>query len=392
MNPTLTLEVKGAHFVFNDGKSLKLPDIQEEFSRLLVVKGHIGSGKTVLLKALAGVYAPSEGIVQVTGYTPLKNCFVHSQAEFNFVTGTVGDELDFAGVARGPFENFADRNVNEVSGGELKRIAVMMALGADNDFILLDEPLDMLDDEQAEKIADYIITYANVKPIIVATHDNYFDSMADVIVSMDDVRADRLPVVLDDNIKEGLHFSVRDFSVQLGERHFPKISFDLHAGELICLYGRNGSGKTLFIREIAGIGGGKYSGTKEWFVEKARRGFCLQFPEQMIFHEKISEEIADIAGTENIETVLTALDWQGRGDASPFSLSDGEKRAMYIVSVLTGKDCCVFDEPFAGLDQASAAFIAHSFCAAGKAGKSIFYTANRRRDILYANTVIKIIK
>ena len=316
---------------------------------------------------------------------------MHSQAEFNFVTGIIGDELEFAGISKEPFAEYLKRNVNEMSGGELKVVSVKMALEAAQDVVLLDEPLDMLDDEQSAMMAAYIAESAKQKPIIIATHDSHFDAYTDNIIRIDSRESVPPFVPAKNGICGATNLSVRDLSVQLGERRFPKVSLENRQGEILCLYGYNGSGKTLFIRTISGIGRWGYTGDYSW-QDRLSRGVCLQFPEQMVYQETVAQEIADNAGAENIDNVLDILGWQDKREHSPFSLSDGQKRTLYIISLLVKHQACVFDEPFAGLDQQSTNFIVQNFVEAQARGVSILYTANREADTVYADRTVKIIK
>ncbi|MDR0454237.1 MAG: energy-coupling factor ABC transporter ATP-binding protein [Deferribacteraceae bacterium] len=399
------LTLKNALYRFDNTAVLRLPDVSADFEKMLVIKGRIGSGKTMLLKTLGGVVCPSSGEALLskteasgkTGQT--YGYFVHSQPEFNFVTGTVGDELDFAGISGDAFTPYLKRNVNELSGGELKKIAVMMALAASEDVVLLDEPLDMLDDLQCELMAEYIAEKSVEKPVIIATHDGHFDKCADVLIHTDDEtdRTERfiaVPYCIDRlcerNVFSDKLLSVRDFAVCIGDKILSKISVDSNAGEIVSLFGMNGSGKTLFARTAGGIGKLNATGGLEWNVEKRLRGFCMQFPEHMAYQETIFQEIADITGRGNAGAVIDALGWRGREDSSPFLLSEGEKRIMYIVAILSCKQYCLFDEPFAGLDTKTAYFIADLMIKARNGGKGIFYTTNRKSHTVYADKVINI--
>jgi ABC-type lipoprotein export system ATPase subunit len=222
----------------------KIADFSAEFSRMLLIKGRIGSGKTLLLKALAGVYETegylefsSSGGSSVVG----EGCFVHSQPEFNFVTGRVGDEAEFAGVDPAYFSPLRNRRTKELSGGELKRISVMMALLSKYALLLLDEPLDMLDDEEFDSLAEYIIKVSCEKAVIIATHSDRFDSAADGIIFLENeahtvFKPDTIPAVGETLLSMG--------------HPYPLI---LRAGEIAALYGKNGSGKTRILRNISGL-------------------------------------------------------------------------------------------------------------------------------------------
>lgn len=180
-------------FLSFDGLSLKAGDniILDNFSasfkydRIVLLKGKVGSGKTQILKMLAGLVSPVGVFTHENRDGVCPECiFIHSQSEFNFITGYVGDELTFAGLDKSKFPNLSGRSVYDMSGGELKKLSISMALAREGDsVILVDEPLDMLDDVEAGGVAELIIQSSNQRPFIIATHDSHFDDYADVILN-----------------------------------------------------------------------------------------------------------------------------------------------------------------------------------------------------------------
>lgn len=166
-----------------------LKDVSTSFfyDGLVLLKGRVGSGKTNILKMLAGLNDYDGLIIHTDKNGGKADCiFIHSVSEFNFITGYVGDELTFAGVDKSKFPHLVGRSVYDMSGGELKKLSIMMALArTGNSVILVDEPLDMLDDVESRAVADLIIDSSRERPFIIATHDNLFDDMADVILYID---------------------------------------------------------------------------------------------------------------------------------------------------------------------------------------------------------------
>jgi energy-coupling factor transporter ATP-binding protein EcfA2 len=240
--------------------------------------------------------------------------------------------------------------------------------------------------------------------MIIATHSDSFDKYADRIIDISsffrrgelrspDLSGDhRSPLHVGANCVRPITEPILSANITsiLPNRKFPQISLKAHSSEIVCLYGANGSGKSLFVRAIAGINKFSFDGSVQWLVDKKKRGICLQFPEHMAYHETVAEEIIDTSGKENLDIVLSTLGWQGRENDSPFTLSDGEKRSMYIVALLAKSEICVFDEPFAGLDAGSITSLAAHFKEAKNSGKSIIYTANRRQDTIFADNVVEI--
>lgn len=158
------------------------------YNNIVILKGQIGSGKSTILKAIAGLQKLKQGNI----YSYNKNnekaeaVYIHSQPELNFLTGYIKDELKLLGITDySPFEKYLNKSVYELSGGALKKISLFMALHISNGRIILsDEPLDMLDDIEAESLSKVIIEYSKKTPFIIATHDKHFDDYADVLINL----------------------------------------------------------------------------------------------------------------------------------------------------------------------------------------------------------------
>ena len=75
-------------------------------------------------------------------------------------------------------------------------------------------------------------------------------------------------------------------------------------------------------------------------------------------------------------------------DMSPFYLSDGQKRLLFIYGYLETKELIMLDEPFVSLDDNSKTKVAAKIKEAADAGKCIIYTANRAVDKETADKII----
>ena len=78
-----------------------------------------------------------------------------------------------------------NQKIGELSGGQLKRVALANVLITDPELIILDEPTNHLDLEMTEWLEDYL-SRANIS-ILMVTHDRYFlDRVCSVILELDD--------------------------------------------------------------------------------------------------------------------------------------------------------------------------------------------------------------
>ncbi len=156
-----------------------------------------------------------------------------------------------------------------------------------------------------------------------------------------------------------------------GVQGLVRVDLDIEEGEFIVLAGRNGSGKTLLARHLAGLsfpsqGSIKFRGQDTRNSLKNLRksiGYVFQDSDSQIIGQTIAEDVAfgpanlGLKAAEIADRVAQALIWarlEGREAQRPETLSGGERRRLAIAGVLAMKpDCLILDEPFANLDLES---------------------------------------
>ena len=181
---------------------------------LTVLMGRSGSGKTTLLNMLSGLLEPSEGTVRLgdtdlyslndAALSRLRNekIGVVPQARSAVDTLTVMENILLpaalygrkapAEEARRWMEEFdiahlADSMPRELSGGELRRMAVIRALVGNPDVLFADEPTGDLDDESTEKVLSALHSCARDrnKAVLIVTHENDAVKYADRLLRME---------------------------------------------------------------------------------------------------------------------------------------------------------------------------------------------------------------
>jgi heme exporter protein A len=170
----------GRHF--GRGPVLAGVDLELERSDFLLVSGPNGSGKTTLLRLLAGLLAPTEGVLEVDADRGRIGFLGHDSLLYRELTAL--ENLDLYGrLYRVPerrerigmlLERFGlwdarSEPASSFSRGMLQRLAVCRTLLHDPDLLLLDEPFSALDTEGAE-LLDAELAGHGARTVVVATH------------------------------------------------------------------------------------------------------------------------------------------------------------------------------------------------------------------------------
>merc|ERR1712154_575354 len=151
-------------------------------SEIVVMLGENGTGKTTFVKMLAGLLKPddeSQGVPELkVSYKPQKisPTFQHSVQTLlhKRIRGMYMHPQFITDVVK-PMkaQELYDKIVTNLSGGELQRVALVLALGSPADVYLIDEPSAYLDSEQriiAAKVIKRYILHSR-KAAFVVEHD-----------------------------------------------------------------------------------------------------------------------------------------------------------------------------------------------------------------------------
>ncbi|THA23658.1 ABC-F family ATP-binding cassette domain-containing protein [Streptomyces sp. RKND-216] len=171
-----------------------------------------GTGKSTLLKLVAGELAPQEGSVRVAGevgYLPqdltldtglrvdaalgiagtraaLHAIEAGDPSEAHFTA--VGDDWDVEERARATLDQLGlthitlDRTIGEVSGGESVLLRLAALLLRRPDVLLLDEPTNNLDREGRRRLYDAVASWSGV--LVVVSHDRELLELVDQIADL----------------------------------------------------------------------------------------------------------------------------------------------------------------------------------------------------------------
>ena len=164
------------------------------------VIGINGTGKSTLLKMMAGLEEPDQGTVTmanhvICSYLPQHPVF----EETDTVLKAVLRKCDESDLQRNRVEEKEvqaktmltrlgvtdfDALCKTLSGGQRKRLALVAALLAPSDILILDEPTNHLDNEMAAYLEEQLKKRAGA--VVMVTHDRYFlDSVSSRIIEID---------------------------------------------------------------------------------------------------------------------------------------------------------------------------------------------------------------
>lgn len=155
-----------------------------------------GTGKTTLLKIIAGIEEVDEGTITKArgvhiGYLSQNPTFEKDSTVLAHIVETKENEIPDP-VKESEAKRILmklgitdfEQKIDGMSGGEKKRIALAKTLLDDFEILVLDEPTNHMDHEMIEWLEEYLNNYKGV--LIMVTHDRYFlDRVTNKIVEID---------------------------------------------------------------------------------------------------------------------------------------------------------------------------------------------------------------
>lgn len=172
----------GLSFHLNEGEKVGLIGIN-------------GTGKSTLLKIIAGMLVPDEGTVirgnQLTlSYLPQSPEFADTDTVLSAALAGLTDngiwerEPDAKNMLTRLGITEFTKPIHQLSGGQRKRVALVRTLLTDADILILDEPTNHLDSAMAEWLENKLKNYRGA--LVMITHDRYFlDSVVTRIVELE---------------------------------------------------------------------------------------------------------------------------------------------------------------------------------------------------------------
>ena len=284
--------------------------------------------------------------------------------------------------------SFLDRDIGQLSGGELQRVAIAATMLKDADVYFFDEPSSYLDIYQRLQVAKVIQGLAKEKYVVVVEHDlAVLDCLAETVYLMYGsegaygIIAEPRPVRTAINVYLGGYMKEENIRFRDREIRFESrpprgdwkaetlVTFDsltkryenfeltvqpgkLRKGEVVGVVGPNATGKTTFVKMLAGeetpttgtVQGKWQVSYKPQYLESAYEGTVRE-----LFLNAIGKKVE--SGYFDTE-ILEPLKVKGMLERDVSTLSGGELQRVAIALCL-GRDADIYliDEPSAYLDS-----------------------------------------
>ncbi|HET9497765.1 MAG TPA: ABC transporter ATP-binding protein [Candidatus Limnocylindria bacterium] len=405
----------------------------------VLLLGASGSGKSTLLTHVAGLAddrggGESEGELRVFGGSPVaarsRTALVMQDPESQIVMSRAGDDVAFGLENRGvPTDEIwpavraalqtvgwpygPGRPTDQLSGGELQRLALAGILALKPDVLLLDEPTANLDPDGAAALRAALARILEAHPMTLVLVEHRVAEWlplvtrvvvmaeggailldgppADVFVGHDELldrhgiwtpgHAGRRPArpLLAPPVESLIVAEQLSARPPLAERPiFTRLDLTVRTAEALAVIGPNGSGKSTLARLLGGLlrpQAGEVTASEamapghagsviwRWPARElvTRIGSVFQDPEHQFLTGRVADELAlgpIRAGLAEPEARQRATELAERlrldsvWEANPFTLSGGEKRRLSVATALaTAPRAVILDEPTFGQDR-----------------------------------------
>lgn len=293
-------------------------------------------------------------------------------------------------------EDLLDRDIFNLSGGEKQKIACGSIYAVDPDVYVFDEPSSNLDFVSINELAEIMkkLKAAGKTMILIEHRIHYAASMADRIFYMNAGRIVRIfrnqeflrldqtelhqmglrtvrRLDTDSSFEKGESSIQTSVNIEKLTFSYQKRRFDtnhalniqdlqLPSGKVIALVGRNGAGKSTFVKCMCGLEKGENAKVTGAMGEISRSQrlkdsyLVMQDVNHQLFSESVEGELLlsdpDLT-KEQIDLYLADLDLTEFSADHPMALSGGQKQRVAVAAACAAKKKYLYlDEPTSGLD------------------------------------------
>ena len=217
----ILLSIQNASYSYSDAEEgeYALKDVSYDFEKgkIYAIRGRSGTGKTTLLSLISGLERCTEGKIIFNG-KDLKDINLdyyrsheigivfqsYNLLPFMTVSENIILSMDASGLkidnkkeealkllkSVGLKENYANRKVLRISGGEQQRVAIARSLSYNPKMIVADEPTGNLDKQTEQEILEIFkkLAHEDNKCVIIVTHSPNVCEMVDEVYDLKKVK------------------------------------------------------------------------------------------------------------------------------------------------------------------------------------------------------------
>ncbi len=283
-------------------------------------------------------------------------------------------------------EHLKDRKLDELSGGELQKVAIIATCVRDADFYFFDEPASFADVTSRVKIAKLIRSLKDIGAVMVVEHDlATLDYISDEIQILYGVEGAFGIVSQSKGVRRGVNeyldgylpddnVRFRDYSISFQDKEgesvvsnevlieFPAMeknfeSFSLktnkgevHRGEVLTIVGANGLGKSTFLNLLSGKIKSDKGDVKEYKISYKEQSLNSEF-EESVRQVLMREAKSEFSSGWYKQNILEKLNLNKVIDNKIKDLSGGELQKFHVALCLSKEaDIYALDEPSAFVD------------------------------------------
>jgi ATP-binding cassette subfamily E protein 1 len=290
-------------------------------------------------------------------------------------------------ISRLHMENIVNRDVSDLSGGELQFVAVAATILKDRDFYFFDEPSSYLDIFSRLIVANEIRKLSEKSVVMLVEHDlalcDYLTDYVHILygepgafgivskpygvrigintylegfIKEENVQFRKEPITFSKSVKvfkkSRLFMSFPAFKKKFENFTLETSSGNLFKGEVIGILGPNGIGKSTFIKMLAGeLKPDAGESPKDLNISYKPQRLLLKENEALMTVQEFLEEHIEHKIDKNTKRILNLLSLEKLLERSMQTLSGGELQSVFITSALAkDSEIVLLDEPSAFLD------------------------------------------
>ncbi|MGL6098750.1 MAG: ABC transporter ATP-binding protein [Fusobacteriaceae bacterium] len=183
---------------YNGNLILDISNLKFKRGKIYSIMGYNGEGKSTLLKIIYGIENVDSGDIILDnlnlGYNPQREIFLKGTVLYNLTEPFLLrneivplEKLQYF-IGRFEMEDFLDRDIKNLSGGEKAKIQFIRTLLFQNDFILMDEPTASMDRKSTYLVENLLLEEGELgRGVIIVTHDFVqAEKISDFILEIED--------------------------------------------------------------------------------------------------------------------------------------------------------------------------------------------------------------